>query len=48
LSENPSVFSKTVNWHYEEGDDESYETGREFESLTRLNFNFLEYAEVPD
>jgi hypothetical protein len=48
LNENSLVQSKTVNWHYEEGDDESFETGKEFESLTKIKFNFYEYAEVLD
>jgi hypothetical protein len=45
INENSYVKSKSVNWHYEEGDDESYETGKEFENLTKIKFNFLEYEE---
>lgn len=45
INENCCVKSKAVNWHYEEGDDESYETGKEFENLTKIKFNFLEYEE---
>ena len=48
LNENPFIKSRSVNWHYEEGDDESYETGKEFEALTKIPFNFLEYAEITD
>lgn len=46
LNDNEKISSKFVNWHYEEGDDESYETGKEFENLTKIQFNFFEYAEI--
>lgn len=48
LNENALIVNKLVNWHYEEGDDESFETGKEFEALTKIQFNFFEYAEVLD
>jgi hypothetical protein len=48
MNENPLIKNKSVNWHYEEGDDESYETGKAFESLTNIQFRFFEYAEIPD
>lgn len=48
LNENPYITSKLINWHYEEGDDESFETGQEFEELTKMKFNFYEYAEILD
>ena len=48
LKENSSIKSLNINWHYEEGDEDGYDTGREFESLINIPFNFLEYAEVLD
>jgi hypothetical protein len=35
----------SINWYYEEGDDDAKETGKEFESLTKLTFTFHEFAE---
>lgn len=46
LQENPYIKSVRINWHYEEGDDDCYDTGREFEASTGLHFQFHEYAEV--
>jgi hypothetical protein len=46
LKENTNIKHVVVNWFFEEGDDDGYETGKEFESLTRLPFKFHEYAEV--
>lgn len=48
VTENNNIKNKLINWHYEEGDDESYETGKEFEALTKIHFNFFEYAEILD
>ena len=36
----------TVNWHYEEGDDDMLETGEDFQELIELPFNFIEVEEV--
>lgn len=46
LKENPHINQKHVNWYFEEGDDDGYETGKEFESLIRIPFTFHEYAEA--
>ncbi|MDC0584112.1 DUF1987 domain-containing protein [Bacteroidales bacterium] len=36
----------TINWHYEEGDDEALESGEMYESFVeRADFNYIEYAE---
>ena len=35
-----------VNWHYETGDEEKAETGKDYESLFRLDFNFVEVEEL--
>lgn len=35
-----------VNWHYETGDEEMAETGKDYESLFRLDFNFVEVEEL--
>ena len=48
LIDNSVVNSLVINWYYEESDEDSYNTGREFESLVNLTFNFKEYAEVLD
>jgi len=48
LKENPSVTSLIINWFYEEGDEDGYNTGREFESLVNIQFIFHEYAEILD
>jgi hypothetical protein len=42
-----NIYAKNVKiqWYYEEGDDDGYETGKEFESLIRLPFQFHEYEE---
>jgi hypothetical protein len=48
LNENSNIDSKMINWHYEEDDDELFETGKEFEALTNIKFNFYEYSEILD
>lgn len=36
----------TVNWHYEEGDEDAYESGLMYHDLLpSFKFNFLEYLE---
>jgi hypothetical protein len=46
LKENKNIKHINVNWHYEEGDDEVYNTGYEFETLTSIPFHFHEYSEI--
>lgn len=36
----------TVNWHYEAGDDEMAETGKDYESLFKLEFAFIEVQDL--
>lgn len=48
IKENPYIKHVTVNWHFEEGDDDGFDVGREFESFTKIPFAFHEYAEVVD
>ncbi len=36
----------TVNWHYEEDDDDMLETGEDFQELIELPFNFIEIEEA--
>jgi hypothetical protein len=44
---NNKVNSIVVNWHYEEGDDDSVETAEIFEeSLLRCDFRYFEHPEV--
>ncbi|MBK8497989.1 MAG: DUF1987 domain-containing protein [Flavobacteriales bacterium] len=35
-----------VNWHYETGDEEMAETGKDYQSLFKLDFNFVEVEEL--
>jgi len=35
-----------VNWHYESGDEEMAETGKDYESLFRMDFRFVEVEEL--
>ncbi len=47
LDSNEKIFSILINWHYEEGDDDSRETAEIFEeSLDRIKFVYTEYAEL--
>ncbi len=47
LDANNHIKSFTVNWHYEEGDDDALETGQIFEDLLRrAHFRYFELSEV--
>lgn len=47
LDVNIRIKSLIINWHYEEGDDDSLETGQVFEEfLSRAQFRYHEYAEA--
>lgn len=35
-----------VNWHFETGDEEMAETGKDYESLFKLDFQFVEVKEL--
>ncbi|HRH69126.1 MAG: DUF1987 domain-containing protein [Flavobacteriales bacterium] len=35
-----------VNWHYETGDEEMAETGKDYQSLFKLDFAFIEVEEL--
>lgn len=35
-----------VNWHFETGDEEMAETGKDYQSLFQLNFNFIEVQDL--
>jgi len=35
-----------VNWHFETGDDEMAETGKDYQSLFKLDFAFIEVQEL--
>jgi hypothetical protein len=35
-----------VNWHYEHGDEEMAETGKDYQSFFNLEFNFIEVKEL--
>ena len=36
----------TINWYYEEGDDDMMEAGEDYSDLLDLDFNFFEIEEV--
>jgi len=36
----------TVNWHFENGDEEMEETGKDYENLFQMSFNFVEVDEL--
>jgi hypothetical protein len=47
LDENCEIHDLVVNWHYEEDDEDHFETGVIFqEKLRRTKFNYLNTAEV--
>ena len=47
MDANSRIKSLIINWHYEEGDDDSLETGQIFEEvLIRAQFHYHEYAEA--
>lgn len=47
LESNTGISAVTINWHYEEGDEEIKESGEIYDDLLeRTTFNFLEFAEV--
>jgi hypothetical protein len=43
--DNQNVKDIKVDWHYEEGDLDSLETGQHYSHLFKLPFEFVEYAE---
>lgn len=45
LEENCSILEISVNWHYEEDDEDHYETGLMFkERLNRVKFSYLSFV----
>ena len=48
IKDNAYIKNITVNWYFEEGDDDGYDVGCEFESFTKIPFRFHEYAEALD
>jgi len=47
LDANNKIKKVLVNWHFEEGDEDSVETAEIYEeSLLRIEFRYLEYAEA--
>ena len=47
LDANNKIGHIQVNWHFEEGDDDSVETAEIYEeSLLRVDFRYIEYAEA--
>ena len=48
IKENKYIKTVSVNWYFEEGDDDEYNAGKEFESFTEIPFNFHAYTEALD
>lgn len=46
VKENYSIKDVYVNWYYEEGDEDSFELGKDFEDQLRIPFDFYELAEI--
>lgn len=47
LDLNGKIEKIIVNWYYEEGDEDTFETGQIMEEiLMRLQFNYCEYSEA--
>jgi hypothetical protein len=46
LRDNIHVKLFSVNWYYEEGDEDVYDAGCEFEVMSNLSFKFFEYEEI--
>ena len=38
-------FNVTINWFYEEGDDDLLDSGKHYESLIEVPFNHIEYPD---
>jgi len=36
----------TVNWHFENGDEEMEETGKDYENLFQMSFNFVKVDDL--
>jgi hypothetical protein len=49
LDANKQIHSVQVNWHFEEGDEDSVETAEIYEEcLNRIDFKYYEYAEITE
>ena len=47
LDANNNIETIRINWHFEEGDEDSVETAEIYEeSLVRVDFRYFEYSEV--
>ena len=46
IRENYSIKTAHINWFYEEGDNDTLELGKEFESRIDLPFDFYKFYEV--
>jgi SiaC family regulatory phosphoprotein len=46
IHQNGSIHNVNVHWYYEEGDDDTFELGKEFESEIEIPFDFFEYSET--
>jgi hypothetical protein len=45
FKQNTTIKNLLVKWHYEEGDDDSLETGQQYNNLLKIPFEFIEVAE---
>jgi hypothetical protein len=46
IRENTSIHDVNIHWYYEEGDEDTFELGKDLESEIMLPFVFSEYAET--
>lgn len=48
IDSNSNIERIMINWYYEEGDDDTLETGQILEELlTRMEFKYCKYSEAP-
>lgn len=41
MSKNIDHVKLTINWHYDEDDDDMFDSGKEFEKMTGVEMNFV-------
>jgi Domain of unknown function (DUF1987). len=46
IKDNPYANNININWLYDEGDEESYDLGCDFQEQTELSFQFKEYVDT--
>jgi hypothetical protein len=46
IQDNYGNQNVSISWYYEEGDEDTFELGKEFESQLKLPFGFFKFAEA--